>query len=107
MTDEGGGVTVTAEWSVAVEEGILQVKLDTHSVELDGLDLADAQLRNDRGQTLAARPWQAPPGGHHREGTLSFEGDAAGFFAGARWFELVVRDVGDVPERALRFELSR
>jgi hypothetical protein len=106
-TDEGGGVTVSAEWPVAEGEGILQVQLDTHSVDLDGLDLADALLRNDRGQILAARPWQAPPGGHHRAGALSFEGDAAAFFAGATWFELVVLGVGEVAERALRFEVSR
>jgi hypothetical protein len=106
-TDEGGGVTVSAEWPVAAGEGILQVQLDTHSVDLDGLDLADALLRNDRGQILAARPWQAPPGGHHRAGALSFEGDAAAFFAGATWFELVVSGVGEVAERALRFEVSR
>jgi hypothetical protein len=106
-TDESGGVTVSAEWPVAAGEGILQVQLDTHSVDLDGLDLADALLRNDRGQILAARPWQAPPGGHHRAGALSFEGDAAAFFAGATWFELVVPGVGEVAERALRFEVSR
>jgi hypothetical protein len=106
-TDEGGGVTVSAEWPVAEGEGILQVQLDTHSVDLDGLDLADALLRNDRGQILAAQPWQAPPGGHHRAGALSFEGDAAAFFAGATWFELVVPGVGEVAERALRFEVSR
>lgn len=73
-------------------------------MDLDALDLADAVLRNDRGETLAARSWAAPKGGHHREGALAFEGNAAPFFAGTAWIELVLSGVGDLPERTLRWQ---
>jgi len=73
---------------------------------LDALDLTDAILRNDRGESLTARPWAAPKGGHHREGALAFDGDAEAFLAGANWLELVLLGVGDLPERTLRWEVG-
>ncbi|MBI3746310.1 MAG: hypothetical protein HY264_07265 [Chloroflexi bacterium] len=82
------------------------VKLDTHSVDLDRLDLSNAVLRNDRGETLVARPWTAAKGGHHREGALSFDGDAASFLAGAKWIELALIGVGDAPERTFRWAIG-
>jgi hypothetical protein len=104
--DHGGDVTVEARWGGPAARATFELTLDTHSVDLDPLDLSDATLRNDRGDTLAAEPWAAPMGGHHRDGVLSFQGDAATFFAGARWIELVLVGVGDVPERVLRWELT-
>ena len=79
--------------------------LDTHSVGLDSLNLADAVLRNDRGETLSAGSWAAPAGDHHRAGTLTFDGNPASFFASARWIELVLTGIGDQPERVLRWEI--
>ena len=102
---EGGEVTIQATWAGTAAGAVFDIKLDTHSVDLDGLDLADAVLTNDRGEHLAATPWEAPRGGHHREGALSFSGDAATFFADTRWIELTVNGVGSVPERVLRWEL--
>ena len=95
-----------ARWGGPAARATFELTLDTHSVDLDPLDLSDATLRNDRGDTLAAEPWAAPMGGHHRDGALSFQGDAAKFFAGARWIELVLVGVGDVPERVLSWELA-
>ncbi len=104
-TSEGGEVTVVVDWAGPSAGTVFDVTLDTHSVDLDPLDLADAVLRNDRGETLKPRPWAAPKGGHHRQGTLAFEGDADRFLADARWVELVVKGVGELPERSLRWEL--
>ncbi len=106
QTNEGGQVTVVATWTGPAAGAAFDIQLDTHSVDLDPLDLADATLRNDRGDTLAAIPWTAPAGGHHREGTLTFNGDAAAFLTGATWFELVLPDVGDPPERVLRWPVG-
>lgn len=103
---EGGQVTVVATWTGPAAGAAIDVALDTHSVDLDALDLADATLRNDRGETLTARPWAAPKGGHHRQGALTFDRDAPGFFAGAKWMELVLVGVGDLPERTLRWEVG-
>lgn len=106
QTSEGGQVTVVVEWAGPSAGAAFDVKLDTHSVDLDGLDLANATLRNDRGETLAARPWAAAKGGHHREGSLTFDGDSTAFFAGSKWIELVITGVGDLPERTLRWEIG-
>ena len=105
-TSEGGEVTVVATWNGPTAGAAIDVVLDTHSVDLDALDLTDAILRNDRGESLTARPWAAPKGGHHREGALAFDGDAEAFLAGANWLELVLLGVGDLPERTLRWELG-
>ncbi len=106
QVSDGGGVTVKATWAGPMVGATFEVALDTHSGDLDALTLADARLRNDRGEQLVAKGWDAPKGGHHRVGTLSFAGDPAPFFAGARWVELVVRGVGDLPERLLRWDLA-
>jgi len=95
-----------ASWSGPAAGATFDLKLDTHSVDLDALDLANAVLRNDRGETLAAQPWDAPKGGHHREGTLTFKGDASTFLAGARWIELTLAGIGDIPERTLRWTVG-
>lgn len=105
-TSEGGQVTVVVDWTGPGDGAVFDVTLDTHSVDLDALDLSDAVLRNDRGETLAATTWTAPKGGHHREGALAFEGDASTFFAGATSIELVIRGVGDIAERTLRWDIG-
>ena len=105
-TSEGGQVTVVATWRGPAAGAVIDMALDTHTIDLDALDLANATLRNDRDETLAALPWAAPKGGHHREGALTFDGNAAEFLAGARWVELVLVGVGDLPERTLRWELG-
>jgi hypothetical protein len=104
--NEGGQVTVEATWKGPAAGAVFEIKLDTHSVDLDSLDLASAVLRNDRGESLKAQPWTAPKGGHHREGTLTFGGDAAAFFQGAKSIELVFTGIGDVPERTLRWTIG-
>ncbi len=106
QTSDGGEVTVVVDWAGPAGGAVFDVTLDTHSVDLDALDLADAILRNDRGETMPAQPWTAPMGGHHREGALTFEGDPSDFLAGAKWVELVLTDVGDLPKRTLRWEVA-
>ena len=99
-------MTAVVDWVGPVVGAVFEVELDTHSVDLDSLDLSDAILRNDRGETLSAQPWAAPKGGHHREGALTFEGDTASFLTGANWIELVLPGVGDLAERTLRWEVT-
>lgn len=105
-TSEGGQVTVVATWNGPAGGATFDIKLDTHSADLDSLDLSNTVLRNDRGETLAARPWAAAKGGHHREGMLTFDGDASSFLAGAKWIELTLAGVGDIPERTLRWAIG-
>lgn len=105
-TSEGGGVTVVATWGGPAAGLRFDLKLDTHSVDLDALDLSDAVLRNDRGGVLRAPRWLAPPGGHHRQGPLVFDGDARTFLDAAAWIELDLPGIGDTAERVLRWTIG-
>ena len=103
QTEEAGGVTLTAMWEDPGRFLRFHVKLDNHMIDLDGVTLAGAILRNDRGDKLTADPWTAPPGGHHRDGWLSFEGDTATFLSGVKWVELSLPPIGSVTLPALRW----
>ncbi|MEW6635392.1 MAG: hypothetical protein AB1425_01105 [Actinomycetota bacterium] len=110
QTSEGGEVTVEVTWKGESAGPVFDVTMDTHSVNLDSYDLRkQAVLRNDRGQEVRARAWDAPKGGHHREGTLSFpEKTADGedlIGPDTRKIELVIRDVAGVPERSFEWSL--
>ena len=100
---DGGQVVVTVDWPGPPGGALFDVKLDTHSINLDAVDLAGSRLLNDRGDLVAGAAWVAVPGGHHREGQLTFVVGPE-FFAGTRWIELVLLNVGDMPERRLRWE---
>jgi hypothetical protein len=108
-TNEGGQVTVSATWPGNSDELVFAVVMDTHAVNLDAYDLLPlAVLRTDTGAEVQPIGWAAPPGGHHREGTLSFPAtDASGnpvITSDSRSVELIVRDVAGVPERIFRWE---
>jgi hypothetical protein len=80
-----------------------QVALNTHSVALD-YDLAQlAVLRTDGGNEVTAVRWDGGRGGHHVSGTLSF---LPIDLQGARWVEVLIRGVANVPERTFRWDLQ-
>ncbi len=103
---EGGAVTVTATW-LAPGEPSFEITLETHSVDLDGYDLAQlAVLRTDQGREVAAEVWDAPKGGHHRAGTLRFPATVDGMPVlgpEVRTITLIIRDVAGVAERRLEW----
>lgn len=104
-TVEGGGVTISATWAGPGAGPVFAVALETHRVDLDGYDLGRlAVLRADEGAEIAASGWDAPTGGHHREGTLTFPTvDHDGrptVDQGTRTLRLIIRDVAGVPERS-------
>jgi hypothetical protein len=104
---EGGQVTVKATWAGPAAGLVFTIVMDTHAVDLDGYDLAQlAALRVDGGPDLAPVRWDAPAGGHHREGTLAFPTEQGGkpvIGAQTRRIELTIRDVAGVPERVFTF----
>jgi manganese oxidase len=85
-----------------------QIVMDTHSVDLDVALAQMAFLRVDELE-IAANAWQAPAGGHHVEGTLSFP---AVDDSGRRWLDgatavtLVIRDLADVTERPFTWDMA-
>jgi hypothetical protein len=64
-------------------------------------------LTTDTGRSVQATGWDAPRGGHHVEGKLSFPANVDGMpvLEGAAKLTLIVRAV-DAPERAFVWELA-
>jgi len=102
---EGGAVTVVASWISGTASA--RVAMDTHSVDLDGSDLTElARVRLDGGPWVSATAWEAPKGGHHRAGTLTFSSLEPQALAAAQLIELEIRDIG-TPSHLLRWERAR
>lgn len=116
QTSKQGPVTVEARLSGAHAAGdtgplVFSIVLDTHSADLDAIDMAgSASLRDDRGRSVAPMRWDAPRGGHHVQGVLTFPGalpDGSALHSpSTRSLALVVTNVGDVPERRLTWDLG-
>lgn len=105
---EGGGVTIKLTQLAQAPAITFEVVLDTHSVELDGYDLGQlATLRVDQGPAIQPSGWDAPAGGHHREGTLTFpattQDGRPSIPDNARTIEVIIRDIGGVPERVVQW----
>ncbi|SRR6266571_418711 len=110
QTSERGQVTIKVTWQGRNAGPVFTVAMDTHAVDLDGYDLRQlAVLRTDWGQEIQPSGWNAPTGGHHRSGTLSFPSILADgtplIGPKTRSLELVIRKVAGVPERTFRWTL--
>ena len=105
QVSEGGGVTLKATWLSDQAAPTFAVVLDTHSVALDGYDLRTLAILRADGREIVPTSWAAPAGGHHRTGMLTFPATAADgsplITPQTRQVELVLRGVGDLPERVL------
>ncbi len=102
-----GEVTIDVEW---VKEGdsllIFDVSMNTHSVDLDQYDLGElAVLRDDTGNEYSPVSWDSAPGGHHRQGTLTFSLPDSLRQGYAEHLELVIRDIAGIETRILKWEL--
>ena len=109
----GGNVSIEVIWKgpqPSNNEIELDVGMNTHSVDLDDIDLSKlAILRNDKGQEFAPAAWDSAPGGHHRRGTLLFPLTANGksvIEKDTKYVELVICDVAGVPERVIHWDLK-
>jgi Spy/CpxP family protein refolding chaperone len=114
--DRQGGVTVSAtlltpEKPRADGKLAVQVKLETHSVDLDQYQLEKlAVLRDAQGREVQPAGLESASGsGHHREAVLTFPGvDTAGtplLKPEAKALTLIVRGIGGVLERTFRWQL--
>lgn len=108
QTNRDGPVTVAVTWPGPTAGLVFKVVLDTHSVDLDRYDLAVlALVRGDQESEVPPISWDAPLGGHHREGSLVFpdaQSDGTPVIGpDARSLELVVRDVGGIRERVFKW----
>jgi hypothetical protein len=75
-----------------------EVAMNTHMVDLS-MDLATlTTLTTDTGLTLQPTAWDAPKGGHHVEGTLSFPATQSGkaILDGAKQLTLTMTGINNV-----------
>jgi hypothetical protein len=97
--DQQGAVTVEVtppDWAAASDKLEFEIVLNTHSVDLS-MDLgAISTLSTDTGLTTTAAKWDAPRGGHHVSGILSFPADEGGksILAAAHKITLRIPDLG-------------
>lgn len=112
QTNQAGGVTVAVTYKgIAGERLTFEVKLDTHTVNLDEYIIEKiSRLRNDKGLELRPLGWESPQGGgHHRSGLLVFPAsDPSGkpiIDGGTNYIELIMEGIAGVKERVLRWEL--
>lgn len=109
-TSSEGQVTLTATLTGIADELEFAIVMDTHVVDLDVYDLRTlALLRTDAGVEVAPVRWEAPAGGHHREGTLWFPALTADgtptIGPDASTMTLVIRDVAGISEQSLHWAL--
>lgn len=104
QTSRGGGITVKVtpkDLAAEARRWEFKVVLDTHSADLSQDLVKSATLIDAAGRSHAPLAWDgAPPGGHHREGVLSFKPLGA-----VDEVTLQMRDVG-MPERVFRWSLK-
>ena len=100
--DRQGPVTVGVTLVPGGAVGPMRVKvvLDTHSVDLERIELRDAVVMRlgDGREVLASGIEQATGDGHHRQATLVFPAPAEGPVL------VVVKNVGNVSERVFRWD---
>jgi hypothetical protein len=128
QTDARGGITVKAVYltpayfkaspgdplagKVDLERHlVIAITFEAHSGDLSRYDVVkNALLRTDQGQQVAPVGWvPTTDGAHHRAGGLLFpRADPAGrtIDARAKVLELVLRGLGGVTERTMRWTLS-
>lgn len=102
QTDNQGEVVIkVAPLGLTTSKWQFEVSLDTHSVELD-VDLTKSSVLIVDGREFQPVSWDgSPSGGHHREGTLTF----ASAKTKVSSIELVLRNIGGVPERSFTWTI--
>lgn len=102
--NEGENVTVTVE-PQALKIGQspkFKLEFSTHSVDLSFNIAKQSYLLDDKGNRLGGSIWTgSPPGGHHRNGTLTFNTP----LTETKYAELVLTNIAEIPERRFRWEV--
>ena len=101
-----GGVTVAVtpqNLAASARSWDFKVALDTHSQDLNDDLVRSAALLDDKGSRHPPVKWEgAGPGGHHREGTLTFK--AISPLPAA--IELQIQRPGESSPRSFRWQLK-
>lgn len=99
-----GGVTVTAQPVVAGKEDIIfEFTIDTHSGDLTDFAVLEKVSLVLGGKAIMPKEWQeTASSAHHRSGKLVFK---VREMREMGELELVIRDLGGIPERKLEWTL--
>lgn len=106
QSNSEGQVTIEVTW---IRDGdgliVFDVAMNTHEVDLDNYDLGElVVLRDDEGKEFTPVSWESGPGGHHRQGILSFPLPDSLSQGKAKYIEMIIRDIAGIDERVLRWE---
>ena len=107
-TSKEGPVTIKAVFLNPIEKSKssslnFEIKLDTHTVDLDEYPLADqAFIRFNNGSEEKSSGLNKKGSGHHISYVLSFPGSVPD---GTTKMTLIIRDLGGVDERFLEWDL--
>lgn len=106
LTQENNGenvkIIVTPKTLTVGEKPSFNIVFETHSVDL-AFDVAQiSSLVDEKGRVFNQSIWEGSgPGGHHREGTLTFNT----VLSKTKFIELIIKNVAGVSQRKLRWEL--
>ncbi len=103
-SNTGGNVTIDVKY-LGYKDNLLifEIKMDTHSVDLDQYDLTQlTELRDDKGNKYSLVSWDSESGGHHRNGKVTFS--QLGSQSEVGTLELIIQNVGGIQERTFRWE---
>ena len=115
-TNSDGALTIDVTWLKpddvsAAEKLTFEVRMNTHSVDLEQYDMARlSRLETNGGPSIEALGWFNPGGGgHHRYGLLKFSATGPDgsplILPETHFIEVVIQGVGGVPERRFRWDL--
>lgn len=107
QSNDANAVKIDVKWAEAGAGSlVLDVSMNTHSVDLDQYDLKKlVVIRDDSGTEYRPTTWSAPSGGHHREGMLTFSLPDSVTRGETRYIEMVIKDVAGIKERVLKWQL--
>lgn len=102
-TNGDGQITIKVTWRGKSAGPVFSVEMDTHAVNLDSYDLRQLAVLHIGQEEMRPTGWDAPSGGHHRSGTLSFlSATVSGsplIAPDTHIIKLVIRNVGGIAER--------
>lgn len=96
-------IAITPKMLVIGKPATFDMSFNTHSVPLEFEVPAISTLTDDQGNVLGPATWEgAPPGGHHRNGTLTFSSPLP---KETKRITLTLTDISGITKRTFDWEV--